>query len=217
MKIEKWKEELKETLSRFILRGDYKSGVRIAEQFLKKYPKDFFSRYQYAKLLGDWSDELPLKKRKELKKKATQILFPLTKSMRGVDAITRFGVCVNYYYQSYEFKSMYVFGKRFAKYDKQKSFYAQGLGAALEAMRLFDQNKINESKKWAFKAKIAWEKYNLKKEKYYFAHYNYAKALALVGDSKAAKHALNKAAKLSRRPVTDWEFADVLNLIENRN
>jgi hypothetical protein len=208
-----WKEDLTFKISKFILKGDYRSGLQIAKLAMKERPNEYFTKYQYAKLLGDWADELPLAKRLRYKKQAAKILLPITKSIAHEKPLTRFGICLNYYYQSYAFQKMYSFGKRFAKYDKSKSYYAKGLGAVLQAEVLWNKNKNRSAQAWAKKSISAWEKYDLKTEKYYFAHYSYAKALAIAGQNKDSKKALQRAATLSKRKLSDWEFQDVLSIL----
>lgn len=206
-------DELVLTLRQKVLRGQYKEGVRIARAALKKYPQNFICLYQYAKVLGDWADELPLKKQKILKHEASLILKRLTKRLAGKSVELRFGISLNYYYQTSEFQKMYAYGKRFKKSDKEKSYYAQGLAAALLAYDYNLQGKQKAARKWAQKSVRAWELYPLKTEKYYFVQYSYAKALAVYGDKRAALKALKKAALLSKRSLKDWEFKDVLDLI----
>lgn len=200
-------------LSKFVLAGKYKEGLPLAKRALKDFPQDLVCQYQYAKLLGDWADELSPAKRKKLKSEAVKILRRLTRRLQGQPTETRFGICLNYYYQSYKFKEMHAFGKRFTAVDLRKGLYAQALGACLHAETL--QRSGNEAlkKQWATKSIQAWKKYGLTKEPYYFAHYSCAKALALQGDRAGALKSLKTAARVSRRPLTDWEFKDVFAMI----
>lgn len=212
-----WTDKLAADLAKFILKGRYKDGVVLAKRALKKYPNDLVCLYQYAKLLGDWADELPPKRRKKLKVKSARILRPLTKRLAGRSLNLRFGLSLNYYYQSYAFRDMYAFGGRFLSQDRRKGLYAQALGAGLLAEEKYRKGKVGPAKSWAKKSNRAWEKYNLKDEPYYFAHYSYAKSLALAEDVDASMKSLKKAARLSRRPITNWEFEDVLEIIERRS
>ncbi|MES2856164.1 MAG: hypothetical protein V4692_09885 [Bdellovibrionota bacterium] len=213
---EAWKNEFNESLKKHVLKGDYKSALVITKKALADYPRDFVCRFQHAKIVGDYADELPAKQKKKFKTEAIRILKPLLRSLRGVDVAQRFSVCLNYYYQTESFKEMHAFGKRFAKFDRQRSFYARGLSGALHAQTLYDAGKLSQAKSWAERGVAAWSKYDLAKEKYYFAHYSYAKALAIAGQKDLALKALRKAAKLGQRPVTDWEFADVMKIVESR-
>ena len=208
-----WSQSFLDELSKYVLKGQYKEGLVIAKRALKIYPKDFVCLYQYAKLLGDWADELPVAKRKKLKLEAAKVLRPLTRRMSGQPAAMRFGVCLNYYYQSYAFQDMFAFGTRFQKFDRRKGYYAQALGAGLLAEKYYQSGQSKRSATWAAKSNHAWEKYGLKGEAYYFAHYSYAKSLAIAGDERKAMASLKMAAKVSQRPITDWEFKDVLEII----
>ena len=198
----------------FLLKGNYKSGLAVARRALKLYPNSFVCLYQYAKLLGDWADELPEAERKKRKREAAGILKKLTGRMAGQDTVMRFGACLNYYYQSYAFREMYAFGARFRRHDRRKGFYAQALGSGLLAESFYQKSKPAQARSWAKKSVAAWETYGLKGEKYYFAHYSYAKALAIAGDKKGAMKSLKIAARTSQRPITDWEFKDALQMIE---
>lgn len=198
----------------YLLKGNYKDGLVVAKRALKQYPESFVCLYQYAKLLGDWADELPEAKKKKFKREAADILKDLTKRMSGQTAAMRFGACLNYYYQSYGFREMYAFGARFRRHDKRKGLYAQALGAGLLAEEYHQKAKKAQAVSWAKKSVFAWEKYGLKGETYYFAHYSHAKALAIAGEKKPALASLKNAARTSKRPLTDWEFKDVLQMIE---
>lgn len=201
-------------LKKKVLEGRYKEGVSIARKALKSDPGNFVFQYQYAKLLGDWADELPAKTQFKYKKEAAGILKKLTKRLSGKPLDLRFGICLNYYYQKKEFKQMHAYGKRIAKEAKQKGHYSQGLGATLLAYDYWVLGRYLKALTWAKKATRAWERYDLKSEKYYFAHYSYAKALALEGRRKEATTSLKTAARLSKRKLSDWEFEDVLKLLQ---
>jgi hypothetical protein len=108
---------------------------------------------------------------------------------------------------------MYQYGCRFLKSDRQKSLYAQGLAGALLSQAFHQKGKSAFSRLWARKAVQAWKGYHLKNDPYYFAHYSAAKAFALAGDSSQALKNLKRAAQLGRRPLSDWEFADVMEIL----
>ena len=198
-------------LKPLVNKGDYKSALALTKRNIALYPADLTARYQYAKILGDWADELPPKKQQKLKLEAVQILKPLMRRLRGRSMEERFGLCLNYYYQSKNWRGMYGFGRRFAKINRQKSLYAQSLGATLLAADLREQGRRG-SDAWAQRAIKAWSKYELKSESYYFPHYCFAKALALRGRVSDSQARLKIAARLGKRKVTDWEFADVVEI-----
>lgn len=198
----------------YLLKGDYVSALKIAREALRQYPYAIEAQYQYAKILGDDADQAPSAKKKILKREATKILKSLLRRLRGTPRKVRFGICLNYYYQSEKHREMYRFGQRFEAQDRSRAIYAQGLAAGLVAFEEFEAGNAAASRTWARKSVTAWSRYGLKKEKYYFAHYSFAKSLALAGESAAALSRLKVAARLGRRPITDWEFADVLKLVE---
>lgn len=198
-------------LKPFVNKGDYKSALVITKRHMKIYPTDLTARYQHAKILGDWADELPAKRQRALKSESVKILRPLMRRLNGRPLDERFGLCLNYYYQSQNWRGMYGFGRRFSKSHKQKALYAQSLGATLLAFELHEQ-RGRGSEAWARRAVKTWSKYNLKSDTYYFAHYCFAKALALSGRLDDSMKSLKTAARLGKRKITDWEFADVLKL-----
>lgn len=203
-------------LKPIVNRGDYQTALKLTSSAFKKYPHDFTARYQYAKILGDWADELPKAPQAKMKKQAIRILRPLLQSLRGRPVDERFGLCLNFYYQSKNWRGMLAFGKRFARVHPQKSLYAQALSATLLAFDLNEKKQIRLALFWASKAVSSWEKYDIKNEAYYFPHYCFAKALALKGEVQPALARLRVAAKLAKRPASDWEFADVVELCGQR-
>ncbi len=208
-----WLESFKADIQKHILRGDYQGGLKIARAALARFPRELTCRYQYAKLLGDWADELPEKRKARYKKEAIQILRPLTRRLAGRDCEESFGICLNYYYQAQAFPQMVRFGRRQARRGVRKGHYAQALGACLEAQRLHGRAQLTSSRRWAQRSIQAWSRYDLSGERYYFPHYSLSLALALAGQPKEALKRLKCAAKLSQRPIKDWEFADVRKLI----
>jgi len=208
-----FRQELVAKLKKHVLRGDYQGGLRIAREALGRYPEDLTCRYQYAKLLGDWADELTPARKARYKKEAIAILRPLTRRLSGRDPEESFGLCLNYYYQSQDFTGMVAFGRRQAGRGVRKGHYAEALGACLHAQKLEEAGKPARAGRWARISVAAWKRYDLRREPYYFAHYSLALALALAGQRSEARRTLAKAARLSGRPVTDWEFADVLKLL----
>ena len=212
-----WLDDFVKSITKYSSQGDYRLVLAIAKKGYLRYPDDFVCQYQYAKMLGDYADELSILKKKKLKKESAKLLKPLLRRLRGRPSLLRFGICLNYYYQTENFRGMYRFGCGFYKQDPQRSYYAQGLAAALLSYDLYQKNKVAASKAWAQKGAKAWSHYNLSKEKYYFAHYSAAKALALAGETTKAMKALKQAAVLGKRPITDWEFADVLKLLSKKD
>jgi hypothetical protein len=213
---DRWKAETAATISRHILRGDYRAAFPIARAARSKYPDDVFCRYQYAKILGDWADELPPARKKKLKREAIRILQPLTRCLRGETPKIRFGICLNYYYQSENFPAMVRFGRRLAALRDRQGYYAIGLGSSLESMRLHKRGS-GRAKGWARGALKAWKKFGLEREPYYFPHYIEAMAHAVLGDQRSGLRSLQRAARASKRSIQDWEFADVLAVLDEKS
>lgn len=210
-------EKISDQLKKYVGRGEYKKGVDLVKKELKKFPKEFYYQYQYAKLLGDWADDLPIQSRKKLKSEAVKILKPLTKKLAGKPIQIRFGVCLNYYYQTYTFSEMYKFGKRFAKHDRKLGLYAQALGAGLTAEKKQSHRSLGSAQQWAQKSIQIWKKYNLKNEKYYFPFYSQAMSLTILGNYEKALKSLQRAAKVSQRAVNCSEFKELYSMITAAN
>ncbi len=203
-------ETFKKQVTALARKGDYKSGVELAKQALKRDPNEIHYLYQYAKLLGDWADDLPAVRRKKYKQESIAILKKLQKRMNEADETLQWGIGLNYYYQRADFRGMHTWGIQLEKQQHPNGVYAQGVGAALQAQKLHPRAG---AKSWAKKSVAAWKRYGLKKEKYYFPHYCLALALAVQRDFDAAMSALKTAARVSKRPVDNEEFADALELI----
>jgi hypothetical protein len=212
-----WKKKFKEAVAAKVRRGDYRGGLVIAKRALAEHPKDFDCRFQYAKLLGDWADELPPAEKKKKKRESLAIIRPLLRALSGIPADSRFSVCLNYYYQSESFVPMVAFGRRLVAKGDRQGYYAIGLGAALEATRLRGAKNPKASaaraKRWAEKSVAAWKKYRLAGVDYYFPHYVLALAYGVLGRKKEGWESLRQAAKHAGRPTSDWEFADAVALL----
>lgn len=209
-------DKIADQLGNFAIRGQYKKGAELAKKVLKQYPTDFYFTYQYAKLLGDWADDLPAKRRKKLKSEAAEILKPLTKRLSGQTPRFRFGVCLNYYYQTYSFRAMYNFGKRFIIQDRKLGFYGQALGAGLLAEQQYHAGAQGTCVKWAKKSIQLWQKYGLKGETYYFPFYSLATSHIILDQPQEAMKNLKKAAQVSHREVQCPEFKILYRLIQKK-
>jgi hypothetical protein len=211
---QEWLDSFKASLIKHIHRGDYRGGLKIVLRARKDYPKSVDVNFQYAKLLGDWADELPPKKQAAAKRKAIAILEPMVRALGGRSADFRFGVCLNYYYQKKDYRGMHRFGRRLIRRGDRRGHYTQGVAGAFEALREHARGQDARKRYWALSSEKAWLRYGLKSEKYYFAHYCGALASALLGERREALIRIKTAARLSRRKLDDWEFKDVIELID---
>jgi hypothetical protein len=211
-----WLKDFRAELLRHVHRGDYRSGLKVVLRARKLYPDSIDVRFQYAKLLGDWADELPARRQAEAKRKAVAILKPMVRALSGRGAEFRYSVCLNYYYQRKDYRGMHRFGKRLARQGARKGHYVQGVAGALEAFREHGRGRASARRRWARSSQEAWKRYGLGAEKYYFAHYCMALATALLGEKREALAHIQRAARVSRRKLDDWEFKDVMELIGSR-
>ncbi len=208
-----WLESFGAKMREFALQADYAGGLDHARAALKKWPKNFYVRYQFAKMLGDGADALPKAEKKKRKLEALRILAPLTRSLSGKDAALRFGVCINFYYQSEDFLGMARYGRRISRTGDRHGYYALGVGAAFLAQSRWEANRKATARSWAMESLGAWKRYGLKRERYYFAHYCAALAAGVAGKVSDGRKHLASAARLSGKPQKDWEFADALALL----
>ncbi|RYZ71449.1 MAG: tetratricopeptide repeat protein, partial [Proteobacteria bacterium] len=72
-----WLEKFKEDVGSFTERGNYKGAMPLVKSALREYPNEFEVKFNYAKILGDWADELPPKQKAKMKAQAVTILKPL--------------------------------------------------------------------------------------------------------------------------------------------
>lgn len=206
-------------ISKATLSGDYVKGELIAQTALEQFPNHMELTYQYAKMIGDGADTLPPAKMKKEKTRAIKLLKIVLKNIHEIQKDKQFGVYLNYFYQSEDFKGMVKFGKKCIlskdKTEKKNGYYAIGIGSTLVSQSFYQSKKFKLSQTWAEAGIEALKKYSLKSEKYYYPHYVNALANAIAGKLKVAFISLEKAAKLSHREIEDEEFSDVLKIILN--
>jgi hypothetical protein len=201
------------------LKADYEGALKIARTLRKLIPGEFKVEYTYAKILGDYADELPLAKRKKLKNEAIKILEKCVRKMNGQNPDVRFGVRINYYYQTQRFRDLEKVGMALYSSHKVKGLYAAGLGSSLEAERLITENKKGnplKAKKAATRSVSYWKEYfRLQpKEDYYFPYSLRAMSEAILGNEKEMEKALAKSTLVSGRKKTYWEFEEVRKLFQ---
>ena len=147
-----------------------------------------------------------------LKKEAIRILRPLLGRLRGKPADLRYGVRINFYYQSRRFRDLERAGVKGLRTFPDRALYSAGGGSALEAERLVsEKGAVGRAKVYAERAVKYWAKYFKRnpKEDYYFPYTLVAMADAILGNEAAMERALAKAAKLSGRKPDFWEFEEV--------
>lgn len=202
------------------LRADYKSALPRIRKLRLKFNSHFRVEFTYAKIVGDYADELPEKAKKRLKKEASAILSRLVRRLNGQTPDVRFGVRINYYYQLGSFDKLERVGKQLSKTDRKKGLYSSGLGASLEAERLLrSKSGRTTSERVAGRAVKYWKEYfSLQtRETYYFPYTLLAMAEAILGNEPSMNRALDRAAKLSSRRSDYWEFVEIRALLQGAN
>lgn len=104
-------EKRLDEIKALILKADYKLAKALAARLRDEVKGDFEVDFTYAKLLGDYADELPPAEQKKLKTEAVRILEKLVRRMNGQPADVRFGVRINFYYQTRRFKDLEKVGR----------------------------------------------------------------------------------------------------------
>jgi hypothetical protein len=199
-----------------LLAADYKSAKQIAERLRKQVGTHFEVEYMYAKVLGDYADELPPAQQRKLKNASIRILEKLIYQLNGKSIETRYGIRINYYYQTKRFRDLERVGKTAPASHRIKGLYSAGAGASLEAERIVRaKGSLTRAQNVAHRAVGYWKHYFRlnPRETYYFPYTLLAMAEAILGNEREMESALKKAARLSKRKIDFWEFEDVRKLL----
>ena len=221
-------QALKTQLLKLTGLGQYQKASSLAKQaLLEIIPFNGFSNplvlrktksawlaYQYAKLLGDWADDLPATKQRRLKKESIQILKAVMKAEargeRQLDAAASYACELNLYYQSQDFKNMLQFGRRLVRQNHKKGHYT----VAVATTHLLDST--TQRRATALRGVQSWKLHLAKgREPYYFAYYCLAQCELFAGNPKHAMRALTRAGQLSKRPIDCTEFNALYKKIQS--
>jgi hypothetical protein len=201
---------------KFINKADYKKAVGVLAGVYKKYPADFKVANFYASTLADYAELLSGEKKKKLKKEGISILSNLLKRTRGISKGWIYRTRNEYYYQTKNYYKQYMLGVEMVTNGDKNGFYSQGVGAAWHALELVMKGNRNKkrSKVWAKKAINAWNNYfKYVAKDYYNPYVHYALAFGILGNDKEMNKSLFKASKLSGKPLSYYEFKEVINSI----
>lgn len=207
-------QEQVESLRKMTLKADYLGALKGAVSLRKKYPGHFDVEYMYAKLLGDYADELAQSKRKKMKREASEILRKLCRRLKGKPADVKFWVRTNYYYQRGLYRDLVRVGYELVEADRLRGLYSIAGGAALHAEQLIKKRNRTAARKYARLSIENWKKYFKvnPKEDFYFPYSLQAVGHAILGESDEMESLLNKAQKLSGQKANYWEFAEIRSL-----
>lgn len=197
--------------------AQYKTALERVQKLRRENRDQFDVDYMYAKILGDYADELPKQERVKLKREASAILRKLCRRLSGKSTETQFWVRSNYYYHQARFRDLIQVGHELVKQNPLRGLYAIAGGSALHAESLFRKNQRTLARKYAKQSLIYWEKYFKlsPREKFYFPYTLEAIAHAILGDDSSMDRLLKKAATLSRQKPDYWEFQEVRSLIQD--
>ena len=193
--------------------AEYKKAVDLLTPVYKRYPKDVRVVNFYASTLADYAFSLPPARQQILRKRGCALLAGLLKRLRWVNRNLAYSTRNEYYYHSGKYDKQYALGVEFVKAGNDRAYYSQGVGAAWHAYRHAEKGRQRLAALWATRAVRAWQNLFKVNSKYYNSYVHYALALGILGQMKAMEAALKKSARLSGKPDTYHEFADVRHKI----
>lgn len=189
--------------------ADYQKAMDVLTPVYKRYPRDFRVGKTYAMALGDYAETLSGERRKRLKRRSCAMLGKLVKKLGNARWRLNISTRNEYYYHTGQFRKQYGLGLEAVTGGEQGGHYGQGVGAANYAYEHALKGQSRLAALWAEKAIAAWEAFFKFKDDYYNAYVHYALALGILGRAKEMKAALKKSAKLSGKPDSYREFAEV--------
>lgn len=200
-----------------VMNADYEKAIGILSPAYKKYPKAINIAETYAMVLGDYAEFVGGARLKPLKKRSCALLGGLLKRMRGMRWEFVISTRNEYYYHSAQFDKQYALGLESVAGGNQWGYYSQGVGAANHAYMHAENGRKRFAELWARRAISAWDKFLKFKGDYYNAYVHYALAHGILGRVKEMEAALEKSARLSQKPPSYREFADVRRKISGLN
>lgn len=205
---EEWKSS-RDGAWKAIMDADYGKAIRILTPVYKKYPCDFRVINFYASTLADYGECQPESEKKRLKKRGCELLRGLLKRLRGMSRELGYSTRNEYYYHSAQHDKQYRLGVECVRAGEKRGYYSQGVGAAWHAYGHARNGRKYLAEMWAKRAIRAWENYFKFNADYYNAYVHYALALGIIGRIKDMEESLVKSAKLSGKPKSYREFAEV--------
>lgn len=196
--------------------ANYKRGYILAGKALKLFPEQPLAELDYYTIMADYGAVMGGSEGRRLHKRGTKGLCRMIKKIRSFDEEDRSFVKNEVYFQTRQFKKQYELG--ISEYKKTKNlrcFYSSGVGAAWYANDMFKKRQIKRCQSWAQKSVDAWEKFWGYRKDYYNAYIHYALALGFLGRTSEMEKALKTAQKISKKPASFSEFANIRNIIKN--
>ena len=189
--------------------ADYAKAIGALRPAFRKYPGDFKVVKTYAMVLGDYADGLAGARKAALKARACSMLAGLVKKLWPVRWEWNIATRNEYYYHSGQFRKQYWLGVESAAGGHKWGNYGQGVGAANCAYEHAAAGRSGLARYWARRAVNSWEGFFKFKADYYNAYVHYALALGVLGRYADMDCALARSAKLSGKPASYREFAEV--------
>ena len=122
------------------------------------------------------------------------------KSLISQDRILAYN---QYYYHSAQFKKQYEYGKKVIEMGGQGGEVLVAVGSSMLALKLDQENKINQARVMALEARQSWEAlYDLsipQMQKVAYENSFYISSLALTGDCSQAQDVFDAIIKESKR------------------
>ncbi|KAF0124881.1 MAG: hypothetical protein FD189_2146 [Elusimicrobia bacterium] len=189
--------------------AEYGRAMSLLTPLYRKYPRDFKVTKTYAMVLGDYAESLGGARGKALKARSRAMLRGLLRKLGNVRWEWNISARNEYYYHTGQFRKQYFLGREAAAGGHNWGYYGQGVGAANYAYAHAGAGRRGLAGLWALRAVEAWEKFFKYKADYYNAYVHYALALGILGRAGEMEAALKKSARLSGKPVSCREFAEV--------
>lgn len=154
------------------------------EKLSKNAPDETVVQAWYAAIYGDYGQTFSFKKEVEYKKRAVNILLPLSRKLSGVHNELKALVLNELYYHSFKFLKQYQLGIKLEKSVKGSGLFSIGVGGAEYSYVLFKKNQFARSGFYGQISRKAWEKLG---KRYTSENPFYVLSLAMTGDIEKAK------------------------------
>lgn len=203
--------------------ANYKKGLKIVLEGLKKVPRSFELQLMFAWMIGDYSGNFSSPFKGKMIKRSKEIFEKLRGETKGQPKGVMTPFKNEYYYRFAKYKDQYKLGlERVADYrDTEewftkgfRGYYSQGVGAANYAKELLLSGNKELAMDYAQKAIIAWGQYFSYRNDYYNSYVHYAMALGILSYKKEMMKALKHAASLIKRDLNFFEFREVIEFID---
>ena len=193
--------------------GQYKKAYQLARKLNQKYPAILLFEYLEAVFAAEdprGLSEIELNSRYKI---ASQKLLKLTRKLHGSDPLFAKSVRNEYYWFSKQPYKQYRLGVEMVKKGINKSYYSQGVGSCELSYDYALKGHYKSANKWARISIQSWKKYFKIVPNWYNSYLFFAKANGILGNEKEMMNALKTASKISKMPLTDDIFTEIVQQV----